>query len=147
MKGSDFTAPKLKVVEVMDVGACVAIDVAGAAEVAATREGTLSKEVLFMLLRDSNNGLTTGVATVMLVVGVDCLRVWIGAALTVLDGVTVRSTVCAGARVETALEAGGRTAAWVDREASEVVLPTGAAEAEETTWVNRLTEGASGVDE
>lgn len=101
------------------------------AEVAATGEGTLSRELLFMLLRDSSSGLAIGVATVVLVAVVGSTAVWIGAALSVLDGVPVRSIVGAGAGVETAVEAGGRPAVVADREASEVALPTGAAEAEE----------------
>lgn len=101
-----------------------------------------------MPLRDSNKGLAIGVATVMLVVGVEDTTLWIGV-LTLLDGVTVRSI----AGVETAVEtggrlAGGRPATGVSREASDVVLPTGAVEAEdnETTWENMPTVGAAGVD-
>lgn len=102
-----------------------------------------------MFLRDSNRGLATGVATVMLVVGADGATVWIGAALTGLDEITVRSIVGAGAGVETAVEAGGRPAAGVVRETSDVVLPTGAvvAEGSETTWENMPTGEAAGVDE
>lgn len=83
-----------------------------------------------MLLKGSSNKLATGVAVV-----------WIGAALTVLDGVTVRSIVGACVGVETATEAGERPAVWMD--ASEVTLPAGAAEAEqsETTWENMPTGG------
>lgn len=119
------------------------------ARVAATGEGTVSRELLFILLRDSSSGLATGVATVVLMAGVGSTAVWIGAALTVLDGVPVRSIVGAGAWVETAVEAGGRPAVEVDRDASEVALPTGVVEAEEneTTWENMPTEGAAGVDE
>lgn len=81
-----------------------------------------------MLLKGSSNKLATGVAVV-----------WIGAALTVLDGVSVRSIVGACVGVETAVEAGERPAVW----ASEVTLPAGAAEAEqsETTWENMPTGG------
>lgn len=102
-----------------------------------------------MLLRDSSNGLATVVVTVVLMAGVGNTVVWIGAALTVLDGVAVRSIVGTGARVETAVEAGGRPVVGVDREASEVALPTRAAEAEENeaTWENMPIEGAAGVDE
>lgn len=102
-----------------------------------------------MLLRDSNSELATGAAKVVLVASVGSTTVWIGVALTVLDGVTVRSIVGAEAGVEIAVEAGGTPAAGVDREASEVALPTGAAEAEEneTIWENMPTEGAAGADE
>lgn len=112
------------------------------------------RELLFMFLRDSNRGLATGVATVMLVVGEDGATVWTGAALTGLDEITVRSIVGAGAGVETAVEAGGRPAggrpaAGVVRETSDVVLLTGAvvAEGSETTWESMSTEEAAGVDE
>lgn len=119
------------------------------AEVAATGEGTLSRELLFMHLRDSNSGLATDVSTVVLVVSVGSTAVCIGAALTVLDRVAVRSIVGAGAGVETAVEADGRPAVVVDREAREVALSVGAAEAEEneTPWENMPTLGAAGVDE
>lgn len=119
------------------------------AEVAATGEGTVSTALLFMLLRDSSSGLAICVATVVLVAGVGSTTVWTGAAVTVLDGVPVRSIVGAGVRVKTAVEAGGRPAVVVGREASEVVFPTGATEAEEneTTWENMPTEGTEVVDE
>lgn len=102
-----------------------------------------------MLLRDSSNGLATVVATVVLMAGVGSTVVWTGAPLTVLDGVAVRSIVGTGAGVEAAVEAGARPVVGVDREASEVALPTKAAEAEEneTTWENIPIEGAAGVDE
>lgn len=100
-------------------------------EVAATGEGTLSTALLFMLLRDSSSGLATCVATVVLVAGVGRTTDWTGAAVTVLDGVPVRSIVGTRVRVETAVEAGGRRAVVVGREASEVAFSIVAPEAVE----------------